>query len=67
MWNGSRARRRSEFLPELRSGYERGDGIMATVVISVFTMIFTIELSIMNDNLSKIARELERIRREVTE
>ena len=40
---------------------------MATVVISVFTMIFAIELSIMNDNLSKIARELERIRREVTE
>ena len=51
----------------MRSGYERGGGIMTTVAISVFTMIFAIELSIMNDNLSKIARELERIRKEVTE
>ena len=46
---------------------ERGDGVMTAVAISVFTIILAIELSIMNDNLSKIARELERIRREVTE
>ena len=46
---------------------ERGDGVMTAVAISVFTIILAIELSIMNDNLSKIARELERIRREATE
>lgn len=40
---------------------------MTAVAISVLTIIFAIELSIMNDNLSKIARELERIRREGTE
>ena len=40
---------------------------MLTVVISLLTMILAIELSIMNDNLSKIVRELERIREEVTE
>lgn len=39
---------------------------MTEVAISVLTIIFAIELSITNDNLSKIARELERIRREAT-
>ena len=40
---------------------------MTAVAISVLTIILAIELTGMNDNLSKIARELERIRKEVTE
>ena len=41
--------------------------MMTAVAISVLTTIIAIELVDLNDNLSKIARELERIRREVTE
>ena len=50
----------------MRSG-DGGDNMMTAVAISVLTTIIAIELVDLNDNLSKIARELERIRREVTE
>ena len=43
-----------------------GESMIITVAIYVFTIIIAIELAYLNDKLSKIVRELERIQREAT-
>ena len=56
----------SELRDKYVYGEKRGDNMMTAVAISVLTIIIAIELVDLNDSLSKIARELERIRKEVT-